>query len=296
MKILVTGICGRLGRALAAEATAQGHTAVGLDMIPWPGEKGEMPKGVEFVAGTYEDFPLMERLLPGCDALIHTAGPHGAFVKKLTLAQFIHSNVENVAQVLDIAVKAGVRHVVLSSTMEVLIGRQWDTSGITFVDEESPTRCDSAYSLSRLLVEILGREYAKLHNVSIASLRYMAFGYGSDQKLGPQLLARSLATRDVARACLAAARTDDLRGDVFNIGPRTPLTSMDIVAAQTDPEGVVEKYFPGAVEVLKAAGHTLRPDQFWPVTSIRKAKLILGWEPELTFEGWLKSLGWKGRA
>ena len=293
MKLLVTGICGRLGRALAAEAPAQGHVVVGLDLVPWPAEKGELPKGVEYVAGTYEDFPLMEKLLPGCDAIIHTAGPHGGFGKKLSLAQFIHSNVESVAQMLDIALKSGVHHVVLSSTMEVQIGRGWDTSGITYVDEESPTRCDSAYSLSRYLVEQLGREYANLNKMSIASLRYMAFGYGSDRKLGVQLLARSLSARDVARACLAAATKDDLRGDVFNIGPLTPLTSIDVVMAHTDPVSVFERYFPGAVEVIKANGHALPSDQFWPVTSIRKAKLMLGWEPELTFEKWLVSLGWK---
>jgi len=293
MKLLVTGICGRLGRALAAEGAAQGHTVVGVDRVPWPAEKIEAPKGVEIVPGSYEDLALMEKLLPGCDALLHTAGPHGADVKKVGLGDFLHSNVEMVGRMLDVAVKAGVRGVALSSTMEVQIGRQWDTSGITFVDEETSPRCDSAYSISRLLVEYLGREYCRTHRISIASLRYMAFGYGSDKKLGPNLLARSLAPRDVARAVIRAGTMGGLQGDVFNIGPKTPLTALDIVAAQTDPEAVVEKHWPGAVEVVKANGFKLSPEQFWPVTSIRKAKLVLGWEPEYTFEVWLTERGWK---
>jgi nucleoside-diphosphate-sugar epimerase len=120
-----------------------------------------------------------------------------------------------------------------------------------------------------------------------------------DQKATPRppktsnLLARSLAPSDVARAVLRVASMDGLRGDVFNIGPKTPLTNQDIIAAKTNPDAVVEKYFPGAVEVLKANGYKLTWDEFWPVTSIRKAKLILGWEPQYTFETWLGERGWK---
>jgi nucleoside-diphosphate-sugar epimerase len=84
---------------------------------------------------------------------------------------------------------------------------------------------------------------------------------------------------------------DGLRGDVFNIGPKTPLTNQDIIAANKNPDAVVEKYFPGAVEVLKANGYKLTWDEFWPVTSIRKAKLILGWKPQYTFETCWASAG-----
>jgi nucleoside-diphosphate-sugar epimerase len=293
MKLLVTGVCGRLGRAIATVASEQGHSVVGLDRVPWPAEKSSAPKGVEVVAGTYEDFALMERLLPGCDALLHTAGPHGADIKKMSLGDFIHSNVESVARVLELAVKAGVRGVALSSTMEVQIGRDWGTSGMAVVDEDSAPTCDSAYSISRLLVEHLGREFCRTNQISIASLRYMAFGYGNDRKLGPNLLARSISVRDVARAVIRAGTIGGLKGDVFNIGPKTPLTNQDIVAAQSDPGAVLEKYWPGAVEVLKANGFKLSGEHFWPATSIRKARLILGWEPEYTFEVWLTEHGWK---
>src|SRR5438034_9020835 len=111
MKLLVTGICGRLGRALGAEATAQGHSVVGVDLVPWTSEKVPVPRGVEVVQGTYEDAAFMEKVLTGCDAILHTAGPHGAFVKKLSLPEFIHSNVEKVAEMLELAVRAGVRGV-----------------------------------------------------------------------------------------------------------------------------------------------------------------------------------------
>jgi hypothetical protein len=46
---------------------------------------------------------------------------------------------------------------------------------------------------------------------------------------------------------------------------------------------------------VKASGHALTPAHFWPITSIRKAKFVLGWEPRYTFETWLAEHGWQGR-
>ena len=93
MKLLVTGVCGRLGRAIAAEAEAQGHTVMGLDRVPWPAAQVPLPNGVEVIEGSYEDIPTMERQLSGCDTIAHTAGPHGEHVEKLDLSGFLRSNV-----------------------------------------------------------------------------------------------------------------------------------------------------------------------------------------------------------
>lgn len=295
MKLFVTGICGRLGSAIAMEASSQAHTVVGLDQAPWSDSRGAVPPGIEIVNGSYEDFPLVKRLLQGCDAVLHTAGFHGSHVEKVDLAGFLRANVESVGRLLELALQAGARSVALSSTMEIQLGRDWTTSGMAIVDEESPAKCDSAYSISRLLVEHLGREFARNHPVSIASLRYMCFGYQPDKTLGPQLLARSLSVRDVARAVIRAATMGGLKGEVFNIGPETPLTNQDIIAAMRKPEAVLERYFPGATEVLKAAGFELHSTHFWPATSIRKAQLILGWAPQYTFETCLREHGWRGK-
>lgn len=296
MKLFVTGISGRLGRALAFEATAQGHQVVGLDSQPWPANKTAAPDGVEVTVGSYDDESLRERLLSGCDTLIHTAGLHGAHIGKRSLADFLHWNVEVVGSMLEAAVRLGVRRAVLSSTMDVYVGTNWDASGMGVIDEEAPPRTNSAYGISRFLVEHLGRHMARDHGISVASLRYMSFDDTTIHQLGTQLLARTMTARDVAHAVLCAATKDRLVGESFNIGPKTPLTNQDIIAAQKDPDAVVEKCWPGAVTVLKANGVQLRPHDFWPVANIRKAQLMLGWEPQDTFESWLIDLGWKRKA
>jgi len=292
MKLFVTGIAGRLGRAVADEAAKQNIDIVGLDHQPWP-DDCELPGPVQTHIGTYEDVDLLEKLLDGCDGIIHTAGPNGEQLETVDLAGFLHLNVTCVATMLETAVKVGINNVALSSTMEVQIGRDWATSGAALIDEDAPPRTDSPYSLSRLLAEQLGQEFARQHGVSIISLRYMGFGYSTDAQMGPRLLARYVSTRDVARAVILGATTDGLTGEVVNIGPKTKLTNTDIAQAITDPHTVLEKHYPGAAAIIDQHGHKLTSDWFWPVVSIRLAKRLLGWEPQYTFEVWLTERGWQ---
>jgi nucleoside-diphosphate-sugar epimerase len=294
MKLFLTGACGRLGRAVVAEAADQGISVVGVDRVPWP-EGEPKPQGLTLHIGSFDDSELIERLLPGCDAIINTAGMHGGDIATNDLGAFVQANVTGVARMLDQAMQFGVRSAVLSSTMEVVIGRDWYANGLGVVDEDTPARCDSIYSLSKYLMEELGKQYAKLYGISVASLRYMSFGYGDDRELGPFLLSRCVAARDVARACILAARRDDLQGEVFHIGPDSPLTNQDVHTGLINPEKVLEKHYPGSTEVLRNKNVELKTRCFWPVTSIRKAKLILGWQPGYTFEQWLLENDWKTR-
>jgi len=292
MKLLVTGICGRLGRALVAEAAEQGIEVIGIDRVEWPADR-PLPSGVKTLVGSYIDLDFMRDLLPGCDALVHTAGPNGEQVKSLTYADFLDQNVTALVQLLELARESGVNNAVISSTMEVLIGRDWTPSGAAVVDETFIPATDGRYATSRFLAETLGREYARQTGMSIVSLRYMAFGYNRDEKVGVNLLARSVAGSDVARAVILAATRGPFEGDVIHIGPDTPLTNADIIAAQADPWAVIEKYYPGASEIIRNQGDDLRWHNFWPATRITKAKRMLGWQPRYTFEAWLKRHGWK---
>lgn len=293
MKILVTGICGRLGRMIAAEAQEQGVEIVGLDIVGWPVVKfGNPPAGTAVHIGSYEDMALLNRLLPGCDGLIHAGGLHGGNVETHDTGDFLQAHGTNVARMMDAARAHGVRRFALCSTMEVQIGRGWAARGAAWLDESVPASCDSQYSLSRRVMEVLAEQYSRIHDVSISCLRFMAFGYGDDKKAGPNLLARTVPARDVARATLLAVGKDGLRGEVFNIGPETPIQAADIGAAINHPDQVLDKYFPGASEFLRERGVKLSSSNFWPVTSIAKAALILGWRPQYTFEMWLAEQGW----
>jgi nucleoside-diphosphate-sugar epimerase len=291
MKLFVTGICGRLGRAIAQVAAERNIDVIGIDQVDWPSDV-DKPKGVQTLVGSYTDLDLLRKHFPQCDAVAHTAGPHGGHVDTVDWAGFIDGNVTAVCRMLEIARDSGVKSVVLSSTMEVLLGRDWKSSGAAIVDEDYPPVTDSQYATSRLLLEQMAIEFSRQFDYGTCSMRYMGFGYADFEKLGPSLICRSVHGHDVATAVIAAAKRDDLHGEVFHIGTDTRLNNRDIIDAFSDPVAVLERIFPGAHAILEQQGFKLNPQHFWPATSIRKAKLILGWEPQYTFEKWLELHGW----
>jgi nucleoside-diphosphate-sugar epimerase len=292
MKLLVTGICGRLGRAVVSEAVAQGWQVAGIDQAPWPDPAGP-PAGVAVYSGTLDDGPLLDRLMQESTHFLHTAGLHGEHLKDFGLTEFLRSNVDTVAELIGRCLKHEIRHICLSSTMEVLVGRDYRASGAAVVDEESPLRTDSAYSISRATMERLAVEMVRHCDVSLTILRYMGFGYKADQRLGLGLLSRHLSARDAGRAALLAVTANGMKGEIFHVGPKSPLTNSDILQAAKDPASVLEKYYPGSAAVVERAGFSLSPEMFWPVTSVEKARRLLGWEPQYTFESWLADYGWE---
>ena len=70
--------------------------------------------------------------------------------------------------------------------------------------------------------------------------------------------------QSLLRANLLAASKPDLGCEILNIGPDTPLTNRDIVAAQHDPYAVIEKYWPGSARFYRDHDLTLSANSFWP--------------------------------
>jgi nucleoside-diphosphate-sugar epimerase len=159
------------------------------------------------------------------------------------------------------------------------------------LDESCPPRCDSIYSLSKLQCESLGQFYAARKKIEFVALRYQNIDPPNSSPLG--LLARGVTARDTARSNLYAAIAKDVSYEMMLIGPASPITNQDIVKAQTDPEAVLEKYWPGAQKVLLEKHLKAAPHDFWPPLNIDHARRVLSWEPESTFEGWLRAQGWK---
>lgn len=295
MKIFVTGAAGTLGSEVVRQAIKGGHTVVAVDIVP-PAAEQVPCAGITFHLGTFENLDEIDPLMAGCDALFHAAGLHGAMVGKAGLDAFLQSNVVATARMLEAAHRHGIRRVALSSTSEIVLGRDWLANGMSALDENSPPRCDSPYSLSRLLIEQLAAQMAQPWGMSIACLRYTYFDSREDLALGVNLLARMISVRDVGRAVFAALQSPHhLNGEVFHIGVDTPLTNRDIGAASIDPVAVVERHYPGAAAILERENIALQFANFWPLPTIEKAKKILNWSPQITFEWWLRQHGWNGK-
>ena len=291
-KIFVTGLCGDLGRAIAREGTDAGWEIVGINRSPWP-DRFPMPDGVTLHRMSLDDPSQYAPLLEGCDVVIHCAAMHLLNGAGRPLGDFIQANVANTANLLECGRAAGIRSFVLCSSMTVVIGEKLHPNGIGVFDESATVTPNGHYSMSKVLMERLALEYARMHDISVCCLRHLAFGQGkSMDEINFGLIGLWLSERDAARACLLAAEQDGLRGDCFQIGSGSPLTHADIQEALGNPWEVLERLYPGCRAVLEPLGFSPKPSHFHPVVCNKKSRRVLGYEPLDTFEAWLRSKGW----
>ena len=124
MKLFVTGVCGRLGRAIAQVAAEHDFEVVGIDIAPWP-DNVEQPTNTRVHQMSSQDTRTIEPLLEGCDFLLHNGNPHGGDLARYDLPTFIDQTIVGSVRLLEAAMRVGVKGVNLASTMEVLIGRSW---------------------------------------------------------------------------------------------------------------------------------------------------------------------------
>ena len=284
MRILLTGGCGMLGRSIR-RVGAGDHEFVVFDVAEEAAAEGG-------VCGSITDEAAVYGAAEGCDAIIHTAAMHGTSLGTQSNAEFIRTNVIGAEHLFQAALKFDIRRLVMSSTLEVLCGRDWQAYGTAVYDEALPPRPDWIYPLTKVQVEQLGSFYAREYGLEVAQLRYSYVQDEPLEVLGMHLLARNVMATDAARANLLAATVAGLREEVFLIACDTPLTQRDVNDARVDPWVVLERHWPGCRPVLEQHGRTPRYEHFWPVSRIDKAKLMLGWQPESRFDNYLRHLGW----
>jgi len=283
VKILVTGALGHLCRAVVNAAKGR-HETVSFDI-----QKPEGEKPANFIQGDVTNLDEVLHATEGCDAIIHPAGLTGAHLRTHSHADFIRVNVTGTDNIFQAALEQGIGKVCCCSTMEVTLGRDWMAWGASIQDEETPPRPDSIYPLTKYMGEQTAHFFHNMHGIKVAIFRYMSFDSRPPETIGLSLIARWVWVVDVAEANLLAAESDRVEDDLFHIGPLNRLTQQDVVQGLTDPEVVLEKHYPGSVELLKKASIPIRP-VLWPVTRIDKARQILEWTPQFTFDDYLEHL------
>ena len=156
-RVLVTGSAGAVGRAVCAALTERGHGVRGLDRQPSP----DLDDGVE---GDIIDQGLVRSAVAGCDAVVHLAAqPDDADFDIL-----LGPNVIGLYNVMNAAREAGIRRVVLASSIQV-VGR-WREQP-TFPIPVTTTDPQNHYALTKAWAETTGRMYARRFGMSIVAVR-----------------------------------------------------------------------------------------------------------------------------
>jgi dTDP-L-rhamnose 4-epimerase len=122
MRVLVTGGAGFIGSHVTDALVAGGHEVVVLDALLPQAHAGTPPAwcdGYEMVVGDVADPRTLERVLPGVDAVCHQAAMVGHGVDPTDGPHYTGHNDHATAVLLAHMYTAGIRRLVLASSMVV---------------------------------------------------------------------------------------------------------------------------------------------------------------------------------
>jgi len=165
MRVLVTGGAGYIGSVVAAQLIAAGHQVIVLDDLS-TGYAEAVPPGATFVKGTLRDCAA-EVLADGIDAVLHFAAKSLVGESVAEPAKYWSANLGSTLALLEAMRELGVRTIVFSSTASV-----YGEPERTPITETDPTRPTNPYGATKLAVDTVLTEFARLHGFGAVSLRY----------------------------------------------------------------------------------------------------------------------------
>lgn len=176
-KILVTGGAGFIGSNLVKKLIETENSVTVLDnfMSGYRSNLDPFPS-VNIIEGDVRDKTIVEKAMQGIAVVFHLA----ASVGNKRSIDFPHIdaeiNVIGTLNVLEAAIRAGVKKIVTSSSAGI-----FGELRTIPIKEDHPVEPDSPYGCSKLYEEKICLSYSKLHEIEAVCLRYFNV-YGPNQR------------------------------------------------------------------------------------------------------------------
>lgn len=167
MNIFVTGGAGYIGSATTEALIQAGHSVTVFDSLI-TGHRAAVPSGAKFIHASLDDGHALADALTSMkyDAIMHFAAFIEAGESMKDPGKFFRNNFRNSLELMEIAVQAGVKKLVLSSTAAVY---QSSEEPLT---EDSPLGPTNVYGQTKLMTEQALEWYRQIHGLHFAALRY----------------------------------------------------------------------------------------------------------------------------
>lgn len=288
MKIVITGSSGHLGEALTRKFSERGDEVVAIDILPSPQTT---------VVGSITNRELVDKLLAGADAVLHTATLHKPHVATHTKQQFIDVNVTGTQNLLDAAIKHKVGSFIFTSTTSTFGNAMSpsETKGAAWVTEELRPIPKNIYGVTKVAAEDLCQLAYQDHGLPCLVLKTSRFfpedddmkhtmaDYSQENIKTIEFLNRRVDIEDVVSAHeLAIERAKDLGFDKFIISATTPFSEKDRLPLIKNAPDVLRNYFPHFQQIFSDRGWKMFPT-LGRIYVNQRAVNRLGWRPKHNF-------------
>jgi dTDP-glucose 4,6-dehydratase len=308
MRLLVTGGAGFIGSHFVRTLLAGGYPGYEraevtvLDKLTYAGNRANLPAvhpRLRFVQGDVTDRRLLRDLLPGHQAVVHTAAESHVDRSLDSADEFVRTNVLGTQALLDAAWQAGVARFVHVSTDEVygsITEGSWD--------EDRPLLPNSPYAASKAGSDLIARAYWISHGLDVRITR-CSNNYGPHQhpeKFIPRFVTNLLRGRPaplygdgrnvrewlhVADHCRAIqlVQTRGRPGEVYHVRGEAERTNREVADRLAELCGADRSLIRN---VTDRKAHDLRY-----ALDDRKIRAELGFAPQIRFEqGLAETVAW----
>lgn len=288
-RTLVTGSAGHLGEALVRTLRERGRDVAGLDRVDSPFTTD---------VGSIDDPAVVEASVTGADVVLHAATLHKPHVVTHALREFVATNVRGTLELLEAAVRSGVRSFVFTSTTSVFgrALRPGPGEPAVWVTEELAPVPKNIYGVTKRAAEELCELYHRSRDLPVIVLRASRFFPEPDDDRrrrdrcddanlkANEFLHRRVDLADVVDAHLVAAeRAEAIGFGRYIVSATPPFERAHRPELRSDAAAVVRSLFPDVGERYRRLGWTL-PPSLDRVYDNRRAREELGWEPAVDFE------------
>lgn len=296
-KILVTGADGFIGSHLTEKLIRRGHDVRAfvlynsfnswgwLDSAP-----AEIKKELDVFAGDIRDPHGVRTAMQGCDAVLHLAALIAIPYSYHSPDTYVETNIKGTLNIVQAARELSVTKVIQTSTSEV-----YGTARFVPITEAHPLQGQSPYSASKIGADHIAMSFYHAFGTPVTIVRpfntygprqsaraviptiitQIANGY-RQLKLGALSPTRDFNyVKDTVRGFVAALGTDNIAGEIINIGSNYEISIGDLVKT-------IATVMAADVEIISDE-QRLRPansevERLWADNA--KAANILGWQPE----------------
>ncbi|GKT56532.1 NAD dependent epimerase/dehydratase family protein [Colletotrichum tofieldiae] len=302
--VLVTGSSGHLGAALMLSLPSQGHTPLGIDILP---------SETTTIVGSVTDRPLIASILsqnPSIAHVIHAATLHKPHVESHPKAAFIDTNITGTLVLLEEAAASlppsRIKSFIFVSTTSTFGGALSPRPGrpAAWIDESVVPVPKNIYGATKCAAEDL---CALAHRESSSPCSSSARRASSPRPTTTRTAAPPWPTRtsradiaDVVSAVVCGmAKAADLGFGKYIVSAPPPFSRADdsgggggtlLRRLDADAGAVLREAVPGCAAVFEKLGWRFL-ERLDRVYDSSKAVRDLGWRPEWTFERVVERIG-----